>query len=235
MHNKISSENLYVANRGWLISRFHFSFAEYYNPQNVHFGVLRVLNDDIVQPSTGFGTHPHENMEIVSYCIEGELTHMDNMGNKETLRHGDVQYMSAGTGITHSEMNDAPDELLRFLQIWILPDKQGATPQYGSKRFSKSDRHNKLLHIVSGKDINSVIQINQDANIFVSEIEKGKQVVFSLDAGRQIYLVCIEGSLDINGIELNKRDAVEISNETQLTFKALQNAHLLMIEMAQIK
>ncbi len=233
MLNKIPAENLYIANRGWLVSRFHFSFAEYYNPKNVQFGVLRVLNNDEVQPGRGFGTHPHEDMEIISYCIDGHLTHKDSMGYKETLNRGDVQYMSAGTGITHSEMNESTDKILRFIQIWILPDKKGLIPQYGSKRFNITSRHNKFLHIVSGKDKSGPISINQDANIFVSEIDKGNKLEFHLNEKRQLYLVCIEGVLDINGIDLKKRDAMEILGEIKLSLNALKNAHLLMIEMAQ--
>ncbi len=157
MLKKIPSKSLYLANHGWLISRFHFSFAEYYNSKNIHFGVLRVLNDDLVQPGTGFGTHLHEDMEIVSYCVEGELTHRDSMSSKETLRRGDVQYMTAGTGITHSEMNESTDKVLRFLQIWILPDKKERTPQYGSRRFTFAGRRNKLLQIVSAQKKDNVI------------------------------------------------------------------------------
>ena len=233
MLKKISSGNLYVSNHGWLVSRFHFSFAEYFNPKNMEFGVLRVLNDDQVQPGTGFETHPHENMEIVSYCVDGELTHGDSMGHKETLQRGDVQYLSAGTGITHSEMNDSPDKLLRFLQIWILPDKKGVTPQYGSKRFSKSERLNKLLHVVSGIGGDGAIELHQDVNIFASEIDEGKEVELMQEKGRQSYLVCIEGKLDVNGTILNERDAAEITDEGGITFKAIQKAHLLIIEMAQ--
>jgi redox-sensitive bicupin YhaK (pirin superfamily) len=233
MFQKISSGDLYVADQGWLVSRFHFSFAEYRDPQNMQFGALRVLNDDLVQAGKGFDAHGHAEMEIISYCVEGELTHADSMGNKETLSRGDVQYLSAGSGINHSEMNDSEDKRLRFLQIWILPDQKGVTPQYGSKRFSRSDRHNKLLHIVSGKDGGGLIKIYQDANIFVSEIDGGKEVSFHQHAGRQSYLVCIEGSLLINDVTLERRDAVKNSGETALIFNALQDTHFLMVEMPQ--
>ncbi len=224
---------MYVSDHGRLVSRFHFSFAEYFNPKNMQFGVLRVLNGDQVQPGTGFETHPHENIEIVSYCVDGELTHGDSMGHKETLQRGDVQYLSAGTGITHSEMNDSRDKLLRFLQIWILPDKRGVTPQYGSKRFFRSDRLNRLLHVVSGIGGNGAITEHQDINIFTSEIDEGKEVDFRQETGRQSYLVCIEGNLDADGTLLTERDAAEITCEGRIIFKAIQKAHLIIIEMAR--
>lgn len=231
MLKRVPSENLYLANHGWLVSRFHFSFSEYFNPENLNFGVLRVLNDDLVQPGTGFGTHPHQDMEIVSYCVEGKMTHRDSMGSKESLERGDVQYMTAGTGITHSEMNESDDKLLHFLQIWILPNKKGRTPQYGSKRFTFAERHNKLLQIVSGQKKNGVVHLSQDANIFVSELDSGKKLEYVNKLDRQSYLVCIEGNLNINGIELNERDAMEITEKEQLSLKAASNAHLLVIEM----
>lgn len=231
---KVPSENLYVANHGWLVSRFHFSFAEYYNSKNMNFGVLRVLNDDIVQPATGFETHPHDNMEIISYCVSGELTHRDSMGYKETLNRGDVQYMSAGTGLTHSEMNESKDKALRFLQIWILPSSRGLKTQYGSKKYKKAERHNKLLHVAAGGDADGAIKIHQDANIYVSEIDKGKTVDLSIKQGRQAYLVCIEGSLSMGGVELKERDAVKIIGKEDLSIAAATGAHLLAIEMVLV-
>ncbi len=231
MLEKIDSHNLHIADHGWLLSRFHFSFSNYYNPLNMNFGVLRVLNDDLVQPKTGFGTHPHQDMEIVSYCVEGKMTHRDSMGSKESLERGDVQYMTAGTGITHSEMNESTDKLLRFLQIWILPNKKERTPQYGSRRFTFAERHNKFLQIVSAQKENGAIHLSQDANIFVSELDSGKRLEYVNESDRQSYLVCIEGSLNINGIKLNKRDAMEITGKEQLIMKALSEAHFLVIEM----
>ena len=229
---KVPSERLYIANHGWLASRFHFSFAEYYNPDNMNFGSLRVLNDDLVQPATGFGTHPHNNMEIVSYCVSGELTHRDSMGYKETLTRGDVQYMSAGTGLTHSEMNESKGKILRFLQIWILPASSGLKTQYGSKKYKKADRHNKLLHVVTGGYADGVIKIHQDVNIYVSEIDSGKTVDLLIKQGRQAYLVCIEGSLSMGGVELKERDAVKIIGKEELSISTATGAHFLAIELA---
>ena len=186
-NNKMGSSDL-----GWLKSKFHFSFADYYNPNNIKFGVLRVLNDDRVETNTGFDTHPHRDMEIISYVVDGELTHGDSMGNKRTLSRGHVQYMSAGTGVYHSEHNYGSN-LLRFLQIWIIPDNKGYTPSYGDYMFDWHLRKNNWLHIVSGMDGNAPIKINQDANFYVLELETGKDIKFPVAEDRQAYLVQIEG------------------------------------------
>lgn len=228
----------------WLESRFHFSFAEYYNPKNQQFGVLRVLNDDLVKPRAGFGTHSHRDMEIVTYVIDGKLTHKDSMGTAESLGRGSVQYMSAGKGVTHSEMNDE-DETLHFLQIWILPKSRGLTPNYGSRVWSKKERHNKLQHLVTGfsksesnEDAHSgVIPIHQDANFYVSEADAGFSQTFQLQPKRQAYLVNIEGSVSVNGTKVAARDGIEIrgtkDSEVQVELKAdeTHGAHFLMIDM----
>lgn len=243
----IPASSLYVSTpTWWLESRFHFSFAEYYNPENAEFGVLRVLNDDLVKPKAGFGTHSHRDMEIFTYVVNGSLTHKDSIGTSETLGRGAVQYMSAGTGIRHSEMNNN-DELLRFLQIWIKPERHGLKPNYGSRIFKKEDRHNTIQHVVTDfnryegeKDLGEgVIPIHQDCNIYVSEADAGVDQQFVLSKGRQAYLVCIEGKLSISDlVNLNIRDAVEIqakaSEDLPLQLKADKDAgaHFLLIEMA---
>ena len=217
---------------GWLDSRFHFSFADYYNPDNIRFGALRVLNDDLVEPGTGFDTHPHQDMEIISYVIDGELTHADSMGNQSTLSRGQVQYMSAGTGVLHSEHNRG-SKMLRFLQIWILPDRRGHTPNYGEYRFAMADRENKWLPIATGVNnsaSDAPVKIHQDVNIFAATLEKDKPLDFSVTQGRQAYLVLIEGSADINGIRLGMRDAMEITEEN-ITITAEEAAHCFLIEM----
>ncbi|WP_217077486.1 pirin family protein [Clostridium baratii] len=229
MLRKIDSRNMGSSNLGWLRSKFHFSFAEYYNPNNINFGVLRVINDDLVEPNTGFDIHPHKNMEIISYVVNGEITHGDSMGNKNTLGRGNVQYMSAGTGVYHSEHNFGKDTL-RLLQIWILPDKQGYTPNYGDYKFNWNDRENKWLHIVSSKAGNAPIKINQDMNIYVLELEKGKEIDFKVNEGRQAYLVQIEGNSLINEVELNERDGMEIVEE-DILIKAEETSHIIILEM----
>lgn len=229
MLRRIDSGNMGSSNLGWLRSKFHFSFAEYYNPHNIKFGVLRVINDDLVESKTGFDTHPHRNMEIISYVINGELTHGDSMGNKNTITRGHVQYMSAGTGVYHSEHNLGKDEL-RFLQIWIFPDKEDYKPNYGDYRFDWSDRQNKWLHMVSSKNGNAPIKINQDINVYSLELDKGKEINFQVNEGRQAYLVQIEGGAIINDIELNNRDGMEIVEE-DILIKAKETSHILILEM----
>ncbi|WP_276929731.1 pirin family protein [Herbinix luporum] len=229
MLRKIDNTKMGSSDLGWLKSKFHFSFAEYYNPSNLNFGALRVINDDLVEPGKGFDTHPHRDMEIISYVIEGELTHGDSMGNKRTLSRGHVQYMSAGTGVFHSEHN-LGEETLRFLQIWIIPDKKGYEPNYGDYEFNWNDRKNKWLNIVSSKEGNAPIKVNQDTNIFVIELDKNKEIEFKVGEGRQAYLVQIEGISDINNIILNMRDGLEIIEE-DIIIKAIETSHILVIEM----
>lgn len=229
MLKKIDSRHMGQSDLGWLRSKFHFSFAEYYNPNNIKFGVLRVINDDLVQANTGFDTHPHRDMEIISYVVDGELTHGDSMGNKNTITRGHVQYMSAGTGVYHSEHNLGKDRL-RFLQIWIFPDKQGYKPNYGDYRFDWNERKNKWLHMVSSKDGDAPIKINQDINVYSLELEKGKEINFQVDERRQAYLVQIEGESIINHIDLNDRDGMEIVEENIL-IQAKENSHILILEM----
>ena len=229
MLRKIDNTKMGSSNLGWLQSKFHFSFAEYYNPKNVHFGELRVINDDLIKPDTGFGLHPHRDMEIVTYVVNGELTHGDTMGNKETISRGHVQYMSAGTGVLHSEYNHG-DDMLRFLQIWILPDASGYKPNYGDYRFNWDDRVNKWLNIVSPQNGDAKIKIQQDASIYVTELDKENSAKFEVGEGRQAYLVQIEGSSDINGVTLDTRDALEIVEE-DIVIEAIEKSHILVIEM----
>ncbi|WP_040213719.1 pirin family protein [Clostridium polynesiense] len=231
MLRKIPNETMGRGNHGWLKSVFHFSFADYYNPENINFGVLRVLNDDLVEEGTGFDMHPHDNMEILSYVVEGELTHGDSMGNKKTITRGDIQYMSAGTGVIHSEFNNGQDNL-RFLQMWIYPDRKNHIPDYGDHLFKWEDRKNKWLHMVSGKEGTAPININQDANVYVIELDKDKEISFPVDNDRQAYLVQIEGSSKINKIQLFERDALEIVEEG-INIRASETSHILIIEMAK--
>lgn len=234
MLKKLDKKNMGTSNLGWLESRFHFSFAQYRNLDNIQFGVLRVLNDDIIHLMTGFDTHPHSNMEIISYIVNGEITHKDSMGNKETLKRGEVQYLSAGDGIQHSEHNNHKSENLRLLQIWILPPKHGLPKLYGSHKFTKEQRENKLLNIVSSEDGDAEIKIHQDVNFFVSELDINKTLEYKIEENRQVYFVQIEGRASINGIELNDGDALEITNEKQLDIKAVSHSHFLFIEMSDI-
>lgn len=230
MLRKITKKSMGKSNLGWLQSRFHFSFAEYRNPKNINFGVLRVLNDDIILPNSGFDMHPHENMEIISYVIDGEISHKDSMGNEETLKRGEVQYMSAGNGVVHAEYNMG-DKNLRLLQIWILPPKKGLNTIYGSYRYKADDRKNKLLNIVSSQNGDSKIKLYQDVNIYVSELDVGKSINFDIQNNRQVYYVQIEGSAKINSVDLDYGDAMEITDETKLSINATTKSHFLFIEM----
>jgi redox-sensitive bicupin YhaK (pirin superfamily) len=231
MLEKISKEKMYLSNQGWLQSRFHFSFAQYRDFNNLNFGVLRVLNDDIVHPHSGFDMHPHSDMEIISYVVNGEITHKDSMGNEETLKRGEVQYMSAGTGVMHSEYNHGNTDL-RLLQIWILPPLKGVNPLYGSYKYEWDERVNKLLPIVSSLSGKAKVNIHQDVNIYVSQLDAQKELTFEIEANRQVYFVQIEGRCHVNAIELNEADALKVVNETQLHIKALTKAHFIMIEMS---
>jgi len=228
MIKKLPKENMGSSNLGWLQSKFHFSFAEYRNPSNIHFGVLRVLNDDIIKPNSGFDTHPHENMEIISYIVNGEITHEDSMGNKESLKRGEVQYLSAGDGIFHSERNESNIDL-RLLQIWILPPKKRLPRLYGSYKYKFEERDNKFLKIVSSQEGDSKIKIYQDINIYVSELDSAKE--FKIDNNRQVYFVQIEGSAEVNGTILEDGDAMEIVDENSLIIKPISKSHILFIEM----
>jgi redox-sensitive bicupin YhaK (pirin superfamily) len=229
MLKKILSSQMGKSNLGWLKSQFHFSFAEYYNPDNINFGVLRVINDDLIEANKGFGTHPHKDMEIISYVIDGELSHGDSMGNHGIISRGNIQYMSAGTGVYHSEYNRGKEEV-RLLQIWIFPDLRGYQPNYGDYNFDWDLRVNKWLPLVSSHRGNAQIKINQDANISVIHLEKGRETDFKVGLNRQAYLVQIEGTSKINNLELKSRDGLEIVEE-DLNIFAVETSHLLIIEM----
>ncbi len=232
MLKKLDAKNMFVSDLGWLQSRFHFSFAEYRNLDNMNFGVLRVLNDDIVHGKEGFGVHPHKNMEIITYVVDGELSHQDSMGNKEALSAGNVQYLSAGTGITHSEMNDS-DKKSRFLQIWIVPPQNDTKPIYGSLKYEKNQSVNKLLNIVSSQSGEAQIKIHQDVNIFVSRLDANQSISVDIKENRQIYFVQIEGTSTINKVELNHADAMEITKESKIDINAISDSHFLFIEMKE--
>lgn len=233
MIKTISQSRMGKSEQGWLHSTFHFSFAEYYNPANIHFGALRVVNDDLFDPQSGFDTHPHRDMEIVSYVVNGTLTHQDSMGNRRELTRGQVQYMSAGTGVTHSEFN-LTDEPLRFLQIWILPDKNRHTPNYGDYRFPWEEREGRWLRIASGGD-GAPVQIHQDMELSVVHLSPGQEISYSLALGRQAYLIQIEGSGTVNGHTLAEKDAAEITakvfDEREITLRATEPSHYILFDM----
>lgn len=229
MLRKIDNETLGAADRGWLRSRFHFSFAEYRNPENVHFGVLRVLNDDLVAPGSGFETHPHRDFEILSYVVEGELTHSDSMGNTRTLSRGELQYMSAGTGVLHAEHNRGTTTL-RLLQIWLYPDEEGHAPAYGDHRFAWEDRKNRWLLLAAGPGGDAPVTVHQDVHVSAVELDAGRDIGLRVAPDRQAYLLQVEGSSSVNGVDLDERDALEIVGE-DVVVAARTTSHIFVIEM----
>lgn len=218
------------ANHGWLDSHHSFSFAHFYDPEKIHFGALRVLNDDIVQGGMGFGSHPHDNMEIISIPLSGDLEHKDSMGNAGVIRQNDVQIMSAGTGIQHSEYNKNKGRLVNFLQIWVFPKMRNIKPRYDQKTFLPEDRLNRLQQIVSPDG--EGVHINQDAWFYLTDLENGKDVKYDLhDKSHGVYVFVIDGNVNVNGQALDKKDGLGISETDSLSIKANSNSKLLLMEV----
>ncbi len=219
------------ANHGWLDSYHSFSFASFHDPEKVHFGALRVLNDDTVSGGNGFGKHPHENMEIVSIPLSGDLKHEDSTGRKEVIRQYDVQIMSAGSGIAHSEFNANADKEVKFLQIWVLPKEKNITPRYEQKTFKPADRINKLQTVVAPNHAEAV-NINQDAWFSLGNFEEGFTTSYTLNnQGNGVYALVLEGEVSINGNKLNKRDALGVWETDSLEIVADTTAEILLIEV----
>lgn len=221
------------ADHGWLRSYHTFSFAGYYNPERIHFGALRVLNDDTVAGGMGFGTHPHDNMEIISIPTFGELEHRDSMGHVQVIRQGDVQVMSAGTGVEHSEKNKNRDKEVRFFQIWVFPNQKNVMPRYDQKNFADADKHNRLLTVVSplGTDDGGV-QIHQNAWFSLGKLDKGFQTTYTVrKKGNGVYAFVIEGDVTVNNQKLNRRDGLGITETDKLEIEADSDAELLLMEV----
>lgn len=224
-----------LADFGWLHSHHTFSFSSYYNPNRMQFGALRVLNDDIVQPAMGFGAHGHENMEIVSIPIIGELAHKDSMGTAKVIYPGEVQIMSAGTGLRHSEFNNSETNMVNFLQIWILPKERGIKPRYDQKEFLVSDRMNTFQTVVSPEKDSNALWINQDSYFSLANLEKGKSIDYKIKlAGNGAYLFLIDGSVSVDGETFEKRDGVGIAETDSFSITANENAEILLIEVPMI-
>ena len=215
----------------WLDSYHSFSFGEYYDPTNLHFGPLRVMNDDLILPDSGFPTHPHNNMEIVTIILEGTVAHKDSSGGEGTITVNEVQRMTAGSGIRHSEFNPSAVEDLKLLQIWFIPNKQGLTPSYEQKKFAHEDKQNKLLKVVSGVKEDGVIFINQDAVIYLSDLDKGKQVTHKISEGRGVYVHVIEGSANVNGQLLNGGDAAKLTVGKEISISAETDSKIILFDM----
>lgn len=220
------------ANHGWLNSYHSFSFAGYYEPSRMHFGVLRVLNDDTVAAGMGFGKHPHDNMEIISIPTFGDLKHKDSMGNETVIKEGDIQIMSAGTGIAHSEMNANANKEVRFFQIWILPNKKNVEPRYDQYTIDVNKMHNNLLQILSPNAAEEGVWIHQDAFFSLGQLDAGFETTYSLKkTGNGVYAFVIEGDVTINGQSLNRRDGLGIEDFETLDIKADSDARLLLMEI----
>jgi len=221
------------ANHGWLDTWHSFSFADYHDPRHMGFRALRVLNDDTVQPGEGFGTHGHRDMEIVSYVLEGALAHKDSMGSGSTIVPGDVQYMSAGTGVMHSEFNGSETEPVHFVQIWILPDRAGHKPKYAEKRFEKADKTNRLRLVVSPDGADGSLAIRQDVRLYASVLENGAETALSLAKGRHLWVQALRGTVEVNGKTLSAGDGLAASDETAFTFTAPKGeAEFLVFDLA---
>ncbi len=224
------------ANHGWLDSHHSFSFANYYNPDRMHFGALRVLNDDRVDPGMGFGTHPHDNMEIISIPLEGDLEHKDSMGNTTVIRNGDIQVMSAGTGIQHSEFNKNNDQLTKFLQIWLFPNKRNVSPRYDQITLNISDRHNKLQQILSPNSDDEGVWIHQDAWFHLGKFDEDFKIEYPLKKkGNGVYAFVLKGDVTINSIALNQRDGFGIWDIEKLSIQSnSQDAEILLMEVPML-
>jgi len=220
------------ANHGWLNSMHTFSFANYYDPRYVSFGPLRVINEDKVIGGRGFGTHSHSNMEIVSYVLGGALEHKDSMGTGSVLRPGDVQRMSAGSGVSHSEFNHSADEPVHFLQIWLFPEQQDITPSYEETHFSAESKRNQLRLIVSPDGSDGSLRIHQDARIYATLLDGAQRLTHTLAAGRGAYVQVARGQLQVNGVTLEAGDALQVSEESLLTLENGNDAEVLVFDLA---
>ncbi len=225
------------ANHGWLKSHHTFSFAGYQNPERMNFGMLRVLNDDVVQPKMGFGTHPHQNMEIISIPLKGALSHKDSMDNKRAIEVGEVQVMSAGTGLTHSEFNDSQTDEVNFLQIWIIPEEKSVTPNYEQRKFDWEAQKNSLQTVVAPKDKleGNALPISQQAYIYRSDLDAEKVVEVEVkNENNGLYIFVIEGEIEVAETRLNSRDAIGVSEVSKVEIKANKPSKLIIIEVPMV-
>lgn len=220
------------ANHGWLESWHSFSFADYHDPAHVHFGSLRVINEDTVQPGQGFPTHGHRDMEILSYVLEGTLEHQDSMGNGTQIRYGEVQLMSAGTGVRHSEFNPSATEAVHFLQIWIIPDTQNLTPGYQQKPFGLEDKRGRWCLLASPQGEAGSLTIHQDVRIHAAVLAAGETLGYAIAPQRKVYVHVARGSVALNGQALNAGDAAKLSEENALSVTASAQAELLLFDLA---
>jgi redox-sensitive bicupin YhaK (pirin superfamily) len=219
------------ADHGWLKTKHHFSFADYYDAKREQWGALRVWNDDEIAPNTGFPPHPHANMEIITYVREGAITHQDSMGNKVRTEAGDVQVMSAGSGIRHAEYNLEP-ETTKIFQLWILPREKGGAPAWGAKPFPKTDRSGRFVTLASGLDDADALPIRADARVLGATLKKGERTEYKLGAARHGYLVPATGAVEVNGVRVNARDGAAIAETAVLNITALEDSEIVLVDAA---
>lgn len=219
------------AQHGWLNARHHFSFAEYYEPKRMHWGALRVWNDDEIAPHTGFPPHPHSDMEIITFVREGAISHRDNLGNQGRTVAGDVQVMSAGTGIQHSEYN-LENVTSKIFQIWIMPDQHGHAPSWGTRSFPKGERAGQFVVLASGQaDDSEALPIHAKARVLAATLPAGESLEFTLGRGHKAYLVPASGAIEVNGVRANSRDGVAVADEEQLLISAVEDSEIVLVEL----
>ena len=224
----ISNDQNFKTETDWLISYHHFSFGEHYHPDKTNFGPLRVFNDDIIQPDMGFGFHQHKDMEIITYVTQGRLEHKDSLGNTGTIEAGNIQRMTAGTGVFHSEYNQSKDEPLKLLQIWITPDAKNLKPSWEQKTFSEKDRQDNFFQVIG--PANHALKIHQNVDFYISKIAKTAK--YQINQGRQCYIFVIAGSITLNHISMKEKDSAEITNETELDVHS-EHAEIILIDLPQ--
>jgi redox-sensitive bicupin YhaK (pirin superfamily) len=230
----IRANHRYYSDFGWLKTCWLFSFSDYFDPHNIQFGALRVFNDDIVEPGTGFPTHPHKEMEIITIVLDGIMTHQDSMGNKAVIGAGDVQRMSAGTGLTHSEFNLA-ETPVHFYQIWIFPDTAGMEPTYGQRSYQPSDLQNQLCPVASGQHIPNTVTLHTDATIYRSDLDSGGMVSLEETDGRRLFLYLTRGSLDVNDHIVQEKDQARADIEVPLVIRARQPSEFILVDVPSCK
>ena len=228
--NIIPKDKRHFTDMGWLQTYWLFSFSNYYDPDNMGHGKLRVFNDDVVKPGTGFPTHPHDEMEIITIVLKGEISHQDSMGNGGVIRAGEVQRMSAGTGLTHSEYNEA-DKDLHFYQIWILPDVKGLAPSYEQKRYAESEFKNVLFPLASGQNKAGAVSFHTDATLYRSQLEAGRQLRHHTSGDRKLFIYLTSGSLRVNGEPLSPRDQARLAGAETLELAADHDADFILVDV----
>jgi redox-sensitive bicupin YhaK (pirin superfamily) len=231
MIDVIQADTRGSADHGWLKARHTFSFASYYDPARIQFGNLRVINEDRVAPGQGFGTHPHRDMEIITYIIDGAVEHKDSMGNGTVIKAGEIQRMTAGTGVLHSEFNPSDDEELHLLQIWILPEKNGLEPGYEQSMFNREDKLNRLRLVGSRDGRDGSLTIHQDVDLYASVLQEGQTLTHEVSSGRKIFIQVIRGNIAVNGQSLAAGDGAQLENEVELSITSLAESDFLLFDM----